>query len=695
MRIFCVSLLCIIISAGVTGQDCTIIAKANNISPDKLCSPVTISWNVSYAGVNDVGTPVQIRFEWDDGDVEILTAVRSAPGMFNITAGHSYTSNGIKCNYRPKASLIVNGVLCSSSTQQQIVTVWDDDDHNGGEMHINPEIYPVCYGNSASVRFRDMTRFNCVPPQEEDVPNLHTRWIQWIYGTDNTMTGDPVTVNGAAVPFPYSSDVISLPGPVSGSGVYSDFIIVADDKLIGQYFEVTLRNWNYCNPYDDPEIPGPPADIENGDNPPVVTTAKILIVPYPDATIDPVDTLCVENSPVTLSAHDEGGSWSGPGVSGNRFNPSVAGTGNHTIRYSVTSRYGCTDTDSISVTVLPPPDVAISRAGPLFITHPPVTLEASPGQGTWSGTGMNGALFNPMDAGLGKHIITYTTQPDVYGCKGSDTVHINVIMPALPIADFGPDTAGCSPFSIRFRNLSINADAWVWDFGDKTYSAEKEPVHTYHVPGNYIVTLTAINYSGEDAARKIITVHQGPSAMFEIYPPEVINNNQIVIFTNYSVHGSEWLWNFGDGKISTEEAPWHRYENEGLYTVSLRVKSPDGCVDSAVYRSPIKVHYKTGDIRFPNAFRWNQAGPTGGYWNEGGLTDYIFRPFFTNVTEYYLQVFNRWGTLIYESRDIYKGWDGYYEQGNLAIQGVYVWKVKGKYADGTWFEKVGDVSFLH
>ncbi len=90
--------------------------------------------------------------------------------------------------------------------------------------------------------------------------------------------------------------IITLPGPVTGSGVYSDVINVASDKLIGQYFEVTLRNWNYCNPYDDPDIPGTPADPVNGDHPPVVTTAKILIVPYPDATITPVDTLCVQNS---------------------------------------------------------------------------------------------------------------------------------------------------------------------------------------------------------------------------------------------------------------------------------------------------------------------------------------------------------------------------------------------------------------
>jgi len=65
------------------------------------------------------------------------------------------------------------------------------------------------------------------------------------------------------------------------------------------------------------------------------------------------------------------------------------------------------------------------------------------------------------------------------------------------------------------------------------------------------------------------------------------------------------------------------------------------------------------------------------------------------VIEYYLQIFNRWGMLIYESRDLYKGWDGYFGSGNLAVQGVYVWKASGRYADGTYFNKIGDVTFLH
>jgi len=832
-----------LLSLGIFGQNCSIISKANNITPDKLCSPVRVSWNVSYTGVTNAGTPVSIRFDWNNGTVVTVPAVQTGPGVFSATATNTYTSAGNICNYHPQATLMVNGVLCTSSTQEQIVTVWDDDDHNGGHMHINPLVYPVCFGNSANVRFQDLTQFNCVPPQERDNPNVYTRWIQWIYGTDITMTGIPVTINGHSRTFPYADAVITLTGPVTGSGVWSDIINVANDKLIGQYFQVTLRNWNYCNPYDDPKIPGPPHDRQNGDNPPVVTTAIILIVPYPDATITPIDTLCSNNPPVILTAHDPGGTWSGKGVSGNTFNPSVAGPGNHRVRYEITNADGCSDSDEIYITVVPMPDATISPvptlcftdsiiiltahdmggiwSGPgvsgntfnpaiagygnhtinykivdkngcqdsdqetitvampdatiypldtLCINSAPITLKAHDMGGVWSGPGVSGNIFDPAiagagthiisysivnpdckdtdteditvvpipvvnidpvgtvyingplvnlnatpaggifsgptvtgytfdptAAGLGTHVIKYETIADKFGCFGFDTIHIKVLMPPMPIADFEPDTTGCSPLTVQFTNNSLYGETYIWGFGDGQFSVKENPVHTYYVPGSYIVKLIVYNIAGESVHNGIITVYQNPTAIFEAYPTNVVNNEQIVVFSNNSMYDSLSYWSFGDGQFSTEKNPYHKYLEQGNYIVTLTVTSNEGCIDTALLATPIRVDWKIGHIDFPNVFKWNESGPTGGVWRPGCYPemDFVFRPFYENVIDYKLQIYNRWGVLIYESIDLFKGWDGYSEDGKLAMQGVYVWKVSGRYADGDYFDLVGDVTFLH
>lgn len=843
MRNFILFLLLCIFSANLSGQTCTIISKANNITPDKLCSPVTVSWTVSYTGVNNAGTPVEIRLDWDNGSVVTVPAIQSGPGVFSATASNTYTSAGRICNYHPKATLIVNGTLCTSSTQEQIVTVWDDDDHNGGNMHINPEIYPVCYGNSADVRFQDLTQFNCVPPQERDNPNINTRWIQWIYGTDITMTGQPVTIEGKSRSYPYTDNVITLTGPVTGSGVMSKVINVAADKNVGEYFQVTLRNWNYCNPYDDPNKPGPPKDRVNGDNPPVETTAIILIVDYPDATIDPVARMCANAPPVTLTAHDPGGNWSGKGVSGNKFDPSVAGVGSHIIRYNITNAEGCSDTDTAIVKVMPVPDatidpvptlcitdttitltaasdggiwsgpgvtgnifnpaisgygnhqieykivdsngcmdsdlititvatpdatiipidtlcinhapitliahdmggvwsgpgvtddkfdpaiagpgthtihysivnpacsdsdteditvvpipvVDINRVGTVYINGPAINLTATPAGGIFSGPAVTGYVFDPAEAGLGTHVISYETIMDKYGCYGTDTIHIQVLMPPLPVADFSPDTVGCSPLTVQFTNKSLYGETYMWGFGDGQYSVKENPVHTYYVPGSYIVKLIVYNIAGESVHNGIITVYQNPTAILEAYPTDVINNEQVVVFSNNSMHDSISFWRFGDGMTSEEKNPYHKYMEQGSYIVTLIVTSKDGCIDSAQLATPVRVDWKVGDIDFPNVFKWNETGPTGGFWRPGCYPemDYVFRPFHENVSEYKLQIFNRWGVLIYESSDLYQGWDGYSRDGKLAVQGVYVWKVTGRYADGDYFTKVGDVTFLH
>jgi hypothetical protein len=63
--------------------------------------------------------------------------------------------------------------------------------------------------------------------------------------------------------------------------------------------------------------------------------------------------------------------------------------------------------------------------------------------------------------------------------------------------------------------------------------------------------------------------------------------------------------------------------------------------------------------------------------------------------EYNLVIYSRWGEKLYESYDLFKGWDGYFNNAELAPQGVYVYKAWVEYVDGRKEVKVGDVTFLH
>ena len=64
----------------------------------------------------------------------------------------------------------------------------------------------------------------------------------------------------------------------------------------------------------------------------------------------------------------------------------------------------------------------------------------------------------------------------------------------LPVADFSiTPTQGTAPLTVKFNDLSKDADSISWDFGDGTNSTERNLEHNYSTVGTYNVKLTAIN----------------------------------------------------------------------------------------------------------------------------------------------------------------------------------------------------------
>ena len=943
----------------VSGQECVPVSKSNDIKANKLCSPVdVIYWDVTYSGVDPSVSTVNIFINWDDGSTETLPTTQSPGRVFTATGVHTYVSQEDKCNYKPVATMVVDGTLCTSQWQEQIVTIWDVDNKNGAYVNASPNVYPICVGNEATVRFDDDTRYNCVPPQEEDNRNESTRWIQWVY-RNKTMTGTPVSVDGYTGPWPYVTPVKTLPGPSWGSNERSLPIYVDDDKLIGEEFEVELRYWNYCNKYTDG------AD-------PVIDKSVIRIVGMPDATVNPVDFVCEFGGNVTLTAVQDGGTWSGPGIIGRNdgtFSPSLAGTGIHTIHHEIIDKNGCEAESDTEIEVSDGPDGTITPVDPVCYGAEPFNLETQSKPGIWSGSaGITNSIegtFSSDVAGPGSHEITYVTAADADGCTGADTTLVHVVVPPFaafltpdsawcqqannssmatiaffgldtstfdliyesrsridtlfnmsadtfdlflnnlpgenlyvlkkvieyhgsnfcetelndslrmnvhsspvlsldlgdidycspveinfnategfsrytwdfgdgvkaetfsnkvshtftfdysdnlsingedttfhivvhaetfngcngfyqdsilvypnPVADFfvspamqshpdslvylinqsspGPwayhwdfgdetgselkdpdqhifdtwgiynislrsfsehcsdtiiktiqimppvprasiqsDTAGCPPLLVKFQNHSLYAESYFWDFDDDHFSTDAEPTHTFYESREHRVKLAAFGLSGSDTTEQTVLVYQRPAAVFDVYPRESRNLKQIFKFMNNSVGGAYYLWDFGDGSTASEEEPAHIYEDSGTYSVTLYVWSEENCADTLIHKNLITVKAGEGSIKFPSAFVWNGSGPSGGHWTEGTIDNTVFHPAVINAKTFSMIIYTRWGEQIFETNDLYIGWDGYMHGGDLAAEGVYVWKAWVQYVDG--FEEIlaGDITFLH
>jgi len=181
-----------------------------------------------------------------------------------------------------------------------------------------------------------------------------------------------------------------------------------------------------------------------------IDSVTMRVHPLPTITITPVAPLCVDADPVTLAATPTGGTFSGDGVNGGVFDPADAGVGTHTITYDYTDANGCSNSETIDITVHALPTLSITPVAPLCVDAAPVTLTATPTGGTFSGDGVSNGVFDPADAGVGTHTITYD-YTDVNGCSNSETIQITVNgFPTVDILVLGKDTAVCSNSAVTF-----------------------------------------------------------------------------------------------------------------------------------------------------------------------------------------------------------------------------------------------------
>ncbi len=253
---------------------------------------------------------------------------------------------------------------------------------------------------------------------------------------------------------------------------------------------------------------------------------------------------------------------------------------------------------------------------------------------------------------------------------------------------------GCAPLKVKLTNRSVNHSGVVWRSSDGRTADTDTVEWLFEQPGSYRIMLVASDSDGRaDYSMADITVYPRPEARFDIVPVNRSVSDREVFLYNYSTGGTAFVWDMGDGNRSEQTEPVYRFNEPGTYRISLKATNQYGCSDT------IYVNYEalTSDYRieFPNAFIPNREGPTGGrYTITTAQAAQVFHPYAEGVTEYHLIVYSRTGMVLFESRDIEIGWDGYY-QGKLCDPGVYIWRVKGRFANGEEFMRAGDVTLLH
>lgn len=235
----------------------------------------------------------------------------------------------------------------------------------------------------------------------------------------------------------------------------------------------------------------------------------------------------------------------------------------------------------------------------------------------------------------------------------------------------------CVPDTFVFFNTSTNGGeiaTTFWEFGDNiTHNAVENGTdstsHFYNIVGTYDITMTVTSIYGcvySDTMENLITVLSSPTADFTFSSNPTTMFETEVILQDRSTHDVvDWQWYspYSSPTTSSITTPTFMFPDgvTGNYPITLIVTTEHGCIDTVVmYLSVVE------DILFyaPNAFT-----PDGDEFNQ----TWNFYVQGIDIYDFELQIFNRWGEIVWETLDPSAGWDGTYN-GKVVQAGTYQWK---------------------
>lgn len=357
--------------------------------------------------------------------------------------------------------------------------------------------------------------------------------------------------------------------------------------------------------------------------------------------------------------------WTGPnGFTSNQLNGiiyPVSSDHNGVYQVQVSQNYCYVDCVLVVENIRAWSSAEIQAIGPFCIQDSNVILQCNDLGGIWTGNGVvPSGFFSIIGAGIGNHAIHYVNSAT---CKRDSSV-VMVLAQPNPAIKIAP-TEICVPDQIQLSDTS--GDSYItyyWRLGDQVNNGIS-PIWflNWIDTGCFDAYLTVSNgiCQNTDTLISALCAYARPKAEFEYFND---GTDKRVEFTNLSEHAMSFLWNFGDGTTSTQLHPVHFFpDSPHSFEVMLIANSNHNCPDTVLKTIEIEERLI---FYVPNSFT-----PDDDQHNS------VFRPVFSSGVDpnsYFMQIYNRWGEVLFETRDIHIGWDGTFN-GTLVQSGMYTWKI--------------------
>ncbi len=411
----------------------------------------------------------------------------------------------------------------------------------------------------------------------------------------------------------------------------------------------------------------------------------------PDAGLDSTKTFCASaggsiNVNTLLNGAMPGGTWNENSIPlSGQFNATTGvfnfgslASGTYTFEYVLAGSAVCpSDTAIITIVTITTPTIT-----PLpnqvhcgnYILPAIIGTNLTGNEAYYSGINGTGTQFSPGDTITSTQTLyLYDATGTLPNCSNQQTV--NIVINGAPVINFTASvTSGCAPLTVTFTNTTVGGtlNNCTWDFGPISQSnACTSFTYTYQNAGVYDVSLSGTSSSGCSVnltLLDLIEVFPVPTAAFTLTPAITDIFDTTCVLTNQSTGADSYLWDFQDGTTSTSTDEIHLFPatpNAG-YNITLIASTIHGCTDTVVHLFTV-----VDVILFyiPNTFT-----PDGDEYNN------TFMPIYASGVDPYgfnMQIFNRWGEIVFETNDMTIGWDGTYG-GVLVPDGSYVWTLEFK-----------------
>jgi gliding motility-associated-like protein len=402
---------------------------------------------------------------------------------------------------------------------------------------------------------------------------------------------------------------------------------------------------------------------------------NIYIAPLPKLKFVDLDSVfCITSDLVALKAEPSGGAFTVDNLPVQMLDVSVLDINQvHVVGYQfVEQNFGCMNSITKNIRVVTPPSVTISNIKSSYcLNDSPFVPVGNPSGGKFiiNDTDTSDKI-SPSKLGAGTHKLTYYYNA-ADGCDATINQQINVL-PAIT-GNIEPDPVSvCEGEPVT---LTFNGDGNIaWNTGQTSKSITFTPAATQYY---WVKATDCANFY--DSA--LVTVKPVPDPDFSISTQEELIPFKITATaTNAAI--TSILWRVDTSFFPEVNPLEYEFNTPGEHIVQLIVDSL-GCSDTL--NKVVRAIEKVMPIKLPNVFTPD---------NDGINDDFgINREAQRFVSQCVLQVFNRWGNLLFETSNPYERWDGT-DKGAKAPDGVYFYILNASLTDNTPYKLTGSVQII-